>query len=128
MSNDDFRSPAFAAKLAGTLAEDCGPCVQLMVTMAERGGVPADTLRAVLRGDDTALDADVLLSVRFARASLARDPAADALREQVLARWGKLAATVGSSNRAARSPKMVDKPNNLDPNGTITFRHAQQCV
>lgn len=80
---------SFAAKLVGTLAEDCGPCAQLMVTMAEREGVPADTLRAVLRGDDAALDDDVLLSVRFARASLARDPAADGLREQVLARWGK---------------------------------------
>ena len=29
----------FAAKIAATLAEDCGPCTQLVVTMAEREGV-----------------------------------------------------------------------------------------
>jgi alkylhydroperoxidase family enzyme len=80
---------SFAAKLVGTLVEDCGPCTQLMATMAEREGVSADTLRAVLRGDDSALGDDVRLSVRFARASLRRDPAVDELRDQVLARWGK---------------------------------------
>lgn len=31
----------FAAKLVGTLAEDCGPCTQLVVTMAERAGLNA---------------------------------------------------------------------------------------
>src|SRR5689334_20955189 len=29
----------FAAKLAATLHEDCGPCVQIVATMAERAGV-----------------------------------------------------------------------------------------
>src|SRR3569833_4167839 len=28
----------YGAKLAGTLAEDCGPCTQLIVTMALAGG------------------------------------------------------------------------------------------
>ena len=32
--------------------EDCGPCTQLAVTMAERAGVNAAVLRAV-QGDDT---------------------------------------------------------------------------
>jgi hypothetical protein len=80
---------SFAAKLVGTMLEDCGPCTQLMITMAEREGVPADTLRAIVSSDDAALDEEVLLAVRFARASLARDPQADVYREQVLARWGK---------------------------------------
>jgi hypothetical protein len=78
-----------AAKIVGTLVEDCGPCTQLMVTMAERANVSADTLRAVLNADDAALNPDVLLTVRFARAVLARDPAADELRDQVVARWGR---------------------------------------
>ena len=80
---------SYAAKLVGTLAEDCGPCTQLMVTMAEREQVAPETLRAVLRGDDGALGDDVLLSVRFARAVLARDLEADTLREQVVTRFGK---------------------------------------
>lgn len=80
---------SYAAKIVGTMVEDCGPCTQLMVTMAEREHVPAATLRAVLNQDDAALDPDVLLAVRFARAALARDLSADTYREQVLERWGK---------------------------------------
>ena len=80
---------SYAAKLVGTMAEDCGPCTQLMVTMAEREQVAPETLRAVLRGDDARLPDDVRLSVRFARAVLRRDPEADALRAQVVARFGK---------------------------------------
>ena len=40
------RETWFAAKIAATLAEDCGPCTQLVVTMAEREGVSPDALRA----------------------------------------------------------------------------------
>lgn len=79
----------FAAKLVGTLAEDCGPCTQLMVTMALREGVDRRTIASILRGDLAALPPDVRLAVAFARASLARDPAADALREDVVARFGQ---------------------------------------
>jgi hypothetical protein len=81
----------FAAKIVGTLAEDCGPCTQLMVTMAERAGVPADTMRAVLRGDDAALTPDALLAVRFSRAVLQRDPEAEVIRAEVRQRWGRRA-------------------------------------
>jgi hypothetical protein len=81
----------FAAKIVGTLSEDCGPCTQLVVTMAERAGVPADTLRAVLRGDDAALTPDALLAGRFARAVLQRDPEVDAIRAEVRQRWGRRA-------------------------------------
>jgi hypothetical protein len=79
---------AYAAKLTGTLAEDCGPCTQLMIAFAERDRVPAATLRALLAGDDAALPEPVLLGVRFARATLAHDAIADDLREQVVSRWG----------------------------------------
>ncbi|MET0390140.1 MAG: hypothetical protein ABW321_29480 [Polyangiales bacterium] len=80
---------AFAVKLVGTLQEDCGPCSQLMVTQAERAGVAPEVLRAVVSADDAVLDPEVLLGVLFARASLAREPVADTLREQVKARWGR---------------------------------------
>src|SRR5690606_23793049 len=73
------------------LAADCGPCVQLVVTMALREGVPPALISAVLRKQDDALPEEVRLTVQFARASLARDPAADPLREQIVQRWGRRA-------------------------------------
>jgi hypothetical protein len=88
----DLPSEAWhAVRICGELREDCGPCTQLMVTMAERAGVSAATLRAVLGGDDAAMSDDVRLCVQFARAVLEREPGADALREQVVARWGRRA-------------------------------------
>lgn len=78
-----------AAGLTTVMSEDCGPCSQLTVTFAERDGVSAETLRAVARGDTAAMSGDVRLAVQFTRAVLAHDLRADALREQVVARWGK---------------------------------------
>lgn len=80
---------AYAAKLVGTLVEDCGPCTQLMVTMALKEGVDRRTIAAVLGGDLAALSPDVRLAVEFARASLARDPGADPLRDRVVERFGQ---------------------------------------
>ncbi len=80
---------AYAAKLVAAKAEDCGPCTQLCVTMAEREGVAPAQLRAVLAGDEPAMSEEVALGFRFAEAVLAHDLGADALREQVVARWGR---------------------------------------
>lgn len=77
-----------AAKLVGTLAEDCGPCTQIVVDMAAAEGVDPAVLRGVLAGDEAAMGPDAALAWRFARASLARDlDAADPLREEIVARW-----------------------------------------
>lgn len=81
----------YAAKLATTLAEDCGPCTQLVVRMAEADGVAAHVLRAILAGDDGAMGADAALGFRFAEASLRHETGADALRDEVIRRWGKRA-------------------------------------
>ncbi len=82
------REPHYAAKLVGTIAEDCGPCTQLNVTMALQDGADPKMLAAVLANDELAMTPEVRLAVRFARATLAHDPAADALRAQVVERWG----------------------------------------
>ncbi len=79
----------YAAKLVAAKAEDCGPCTQLAVTMAEREGVAPAQLRAVLTGDEKAMTDEVSLACRFAQAVLAHDPRADALRQEVVARWGR---------------------------------------
>jgi hypothetical protein len=81
----------YAAKLIGTVSEDCGPCTQLIVAMALRDGVSPKTLASVLEGNDALLDDQVQLGVRFARATLAHDPAADELRDDIIARWGRRA-------------------------------------
>jgi uncharacterized protein YjeT (DUF2065 family) len=83
------REPWYAAALVGVLAEDCGPCTQLVITMAEREGVNPDTLRAIVAGDLRAMPDDVVVAYRFAKASLAHSPAADELRAEVVERWGK---------------------------------------
>jgi hypothetical protein len=77
-----------AAGLTSSIQADCGPCTQLGVGLALRAGVAAATIAAVVKGDLAALSPEVALGVRFARAVLARDAAADACREEVLRRWG----------------------------------------
>jgi hypothetical protein len=57
--------------------------------MAEREGVAADTLRAIVAGDLRAMPDDVVLAYRFAQASLAHNAAADELRDEIVKRWGK---------------------------------------
>jgi hypothetical protein len=80
-----------AAGLTAVRHEDCGPCTQLGVAMAERAGVSPAVLRAVLTDDAEAMPADVALAWRFTRATLAHDPAADQFREEIVRRWGKRA-------------------------------------
>jgi hypothetical protein len=100
---DVSREAWFAAKIAATLDEDCGPCTKLVVTMAEREGVNPATLRAVLAGDESAMSPDAALGFRFARAVLERDIAeGDRLRGEVVLRWGRkglvsLALTIAAS-------------------------------
>jgi hypothetical protein len=78
-----------AAGLVGVMAEDCGPCTQLSIDMAQRAGVDPAILRAVVARDFTAMPDDVVLAVRFAEASLRHAGEADELREEVLRRFGK---------------------------------------
>ena len=85
----DVPTPAlFAAGIAAVRSEDCGPCTQLAVKMAEQQGVDAATLRAVLTDDEAAMPDDVRLAWRFARATLAHDPSADEYRREIVRRWG----------------------------------------
>ena len=78
----------YAAKLAGTLSEDCGPCTRLVAGMAERDGVDPQQIRAVLRGDAAAMTPETALGFRFAQAALAHDPLPDELRGEILRLWG----------------------------------------
>jgi alkylhydroperoxidase family enzyme len=77
-----------AAGLTAVRSEDCGPCTQLGATMAERRGVPPETLRAILTDDVAAMPDEVALAWRFTKAVLAHDQAADDYRAVILERWG----------------------------------------
>jgi len=78
-----------AAGIASVMCEDCGPCTQLGIDMAQRAGVDPAILRAVVARDLHAVPEDVALAVRFAEASLRHASEADDLREKVLRRFGK---------------------------------------
>lgn len=93
-----------AAGLVGTLAEDCGPCTQIVVDRAISEGADPDILRAILAGDEGAMGADAGLAWRFARASLARDlEPADRERDEIVRRWGEAGlAAIALSLTAAR--------------------------
>jgi hypothetical protein len=77
-----------AAGLTAVRSEDCGPCTQLGTAMAERRGVHAEVLRAILQDDVAAMPEDVALAWRFTNAILAHDAAADDYRAVILERWG----------------------------------------
>jgi hypothetical protein len=80
-----------AAGITAVRHEDCGPCTQLAVTMAERAGVSGAVLRAVLADEPGAMPPEVALVWNFTRATLAHDAAADEFREAIVKRWGRRA-------------------------------------
>jgi hypothetical protein len=83
--------PWYAAGITAVRHEDCGPCTQLGVTMAERAGVSPAVLRAVLTDNPAAMPPDVALVWNFTRATLAHDAAAGEYRHAIVKRWGKRA-------------------------------------
>ncbi|MDP1631798.1 MAG: hypothetical protein Q8L66_10310 [Caulobacter sp.] len=83
-----------AARIVGTLSGDCGPCTQLTIDMAEKGGVRPEVLPAILVGDLAAMGETAALGYRFARAALDRDlETGDAARAEITRRWGGKAVT-----------------------------------
>ena len=77
-----------AAGITAVRSEDCGPCTQLAITMAERQGVGPEILRALMKEDVAAMPEEVSLAWRFTRATLAHDAAADDYRDEIVRRWG----------------------------------------
>jgi hypothetical protein len=81
---------SFAAKIVGALAEDCGPCTQLVVDMALESSMPRDQIEAVLRRDPRAMNEATTLGFRFADAVVHRAiEKEDEFRDVVRAQWGQ---------------------------------------
>lgn len=80
----------YGAKLTATVAEDCGPCTQLVVTFALADKVDPKVVRAILTNDQAAAG-DAALGIRFARGVLAHSAEADEPRAEIERRWGSRA-------------------------------------
>jgi hypothetical protein len=84
-------APLEAIVTAGITAvknEDCGPCTQLAVEMAERAGVDPKAIRAVLTENPAMMPPNAALAWRFTRATLDHDPLADEYRDEIARLWG----------------------------------------
>ncbi len=81
----------YGAKLAVVVAEDCGPCSQLVVSMAIADKVDPKTIAAIIANDHDRAGELAALGMRFALAARVHDPAADQPREEIERRWGKRA-------------------------------------
>jgi len=77
-----------AAGIVAVMAEDCGPCTQLAINMAQQAGVDPAELRAIVTRDFKAMPGEVALAVRFTEATLRHAPEADELREEVVRQFG----------------------------------------
>jgi len=76
------------ARIVAARYGDCGPCLQLTTTIAERDGVDGATIRAALTGDRRALPEPCRLAYDFARSVLDRDGWDGAARNELRTRYG----------------------------------------
>jgi hypothetical protein len=85
----------WGAQLAATLDGDCGPCAQLVASMALEAGMPADKLALCLQGQAGGAG-DLGLGFRFARAAIADGPELEELRQEIALRFGETAVVAVS--------------------------------
>ena len=85
------RDVYYAASITAAMAEDCGPCTQLVVGFALGEGSTHTVIGNIVTGDLVALPEEVALAVTFTRAVLAHSIEADDLRADIERRWGKRA-------------------------------------
>lgn len=108
-----------AAAITAVKREDCGPCTQLGVSMAEQSGVDPKVLKAVLTEDPDAMSDDAALAWRFTRATLDRDPAADDYRAVIIERWG---------SKALMSLTFAIVTSRLYPTVKYAMGHGKACT
>jgi len=108
-----------AAAITAVRHEDCGPCTQLGVSMAEKSGVDPKVLRAILAEDAAAMPDDVALAWRFTRAALDHDPVVDEYRQEIIRRWGP---------RAVISLAFAMVASRIYPTVKYAMGHGQTCA
>jgi hypothetical protein len=117
--NDIPVAPYCAAGLIAAMAEDCGPCTQLGIDMAQCEGVDPAVLRAVVTRDYIAMPYKVALAARFTEATLDHAPWADDLREEVMCQFGQRGLTsLAFATAAARCFPVLK----------YAFGHGEACT
>lgn len=79
----------YAAALTAGKDADCGPCLQLGVSMAEAAGVAPNVIRAIVQRDYEHLSKEALLGVELALSTIARDGSGEEARQEILRKWGR---------------------------------------
>lgn len=79
----------YAACIAAAVSEDCGPCAQLVVSMALQAGVAPSTIAALLRGDLEAAGKDAELGFRYGVAVAQNTADTVSISDAVEQRFGK---------------------------------------
>lgn len=79
----------YAASLAGALAQDCGPCVQIVINMALKDGVAPTVVSGLITRDFEKAGEAASLAFTFADAVARRAPGLEDLREKARARFGE---------------------------------------
>src|SRR5579875_2194376 len=74
--------------IVASKAADCGPCLQLGISMADAAGVAPSVVRAALRDDREGLPESARLAYDLARSVVARDGSGEAARTEILRRYG----------------------------------------
>ena len=82
----------FAARMAATLSEDCGPCTQLIVDEAVRRGVAPRVLSMLLRGQLPEEHGDAAFGFRYGKAVAGKAADASLLAEEAKRRYGERGA------------------------------------
>ena len=77
-----------AAGLAAAMAEDCGPCVQIHVNLAQRERVAPEILRNLVARKLDQVPRDVAIAFLYGD-KVSRGELADEERDQIRAQWGE---------------------------------------
>ncbi len=78
----------YVAQIVSLKHEDCGPCLQITVNLAQQDRVDAGVIEAVIEGDTTRLSADLADVCNFAHAIATSEADPDALRLTLRKRYG----------------------------------------
>ena len=78
----------YVAKIETIRDEDCGPCLQLSIDMAQEAGISADLLRVAL-DPDTPMDEPLEDIRQFTRAVVRNKPQDKAVAKRVRKRYGE---------------------------------------
>jgi len=92
----------YVAQIVSLQHEDCGPCLQITVTLAQKDRVDVGMMRAVLDGNKSQLSEEMADVYNFAQSIAHSDTDPDALREKLRTRYGdrgliELAYAIASS-------------------------------